>query len=156
MKVYRLVSELELSARRPDVFAFFERPENLSLITPPQMGFKILTPTPLKMKEGAIIDYRVKILGVPQHWRTLISEYDPPNRFVDQQLKGPYLMWHHSHTFEEQGDNAIIRDEINYVLPFGPLGQIARALFVRRQLEGVFRYRRKVITELLTAGKLGR
>lgn len=129
------------------VYAFFEKPENLGEITPPSMGFKTLTPSPITMKEGALIDYTIRLGGIPLHWRTMISHYSPPFQFVDEQLVGPYTFWHHTHSFEEVEVGTMIRDTVRYVLPFGPLGRLVHALFVRRQLESIFAYRYRVIAK---------
>jgi ligand-binding SRPBCC domain-containing protein len=149
MKVYHLRREQILSRPRDDIFRFFERPENLARITPPSLGFEILTPPPIEMKVGALIDYTVKAMGMRRRWTTLISDYDPPHRFVDVQLKGPYLFWHHTHTFEVIDAGTRIIDEVRYVLPFGLLGRLAHGLIVRRQLEKIFAYRASVIEDVL-------
>ena len=143
------ILETEQFVPRPlkDVFAFFEAPENLARITPSAMGFTTLTPSPITMKEGALIDYTIRLGGLPLHWRTLISEYSPPFRFVDEQLAGPYTFWHHTHEFEEVEGGTLIRDTVRYLLPFGPLGRLVHSLFVRRQLESIFAYRHKVIAK---------
>ena len=101
MKLYTLISTQFIEKSIDEVFTFFSKPENLSVITPSKLGFKILTPTPIEMGPGRIIDYQIYLLGIPIHWRTLITDYNPPNMFVDQQIKGPYNMWHHTHTFHK-------------------------------------------------------
>jgi ligand-binding SRPBCC domain-containing protein len=128
-----------------EVFAFFARPENLARITPPWLGFGILTPSPVPMREGAVIDYVIRLGPLPTRWRTMITTYDPPHRFVDEQLSGPYSFWHHTHEFEADGDGTVIRDHVRYMLPFGPLGDLVHTLAVRRQVEGIFTHRRTVI-----------
>lgn len=142
MTPYVLKQEQRLSAPLDEVFLFFSRPENLERLTPDFLGFKLLTPRPIPMHVGAIIDYVVSLNGVPMRWTTCISEYAPPHRFVDVQLKGPYSLWHHTHTFEADGDETIIRDEVHYVLPFGPLGHVAHGLLVKRQLAQIFQFRK--------------
>lgn len=142
-------------ARSPTAtFAFFERPENLQEITPPWLGFRILTPAPITMARGLVIDYRVRVLGIPAHWRSLITEYDPPHGFRDVQLIGPYRLWDHRHRFRRAGAGTTIEDFVVYQLPWGPLGALLNRLTVRRQLEAIFAYRRRRIDELLatTAG----
>ena len=119
MKVYTLKKEQKISKNILDVFNFFSRPENLAAITPPKMKFKILTPSPIEMKEGSIIDYTVKIFGIPTRWRTIITSYKRNESFVDEQLKGPYSYWHHKHSFESVEDGINIIDEINYVIKKG-------------------------------------
>jgi ligand-binding SRPBCC domain-containing protein len=145
MKRYLL--EREVVVRKPlaEVFEFFSRPENLAQITPPWLGFRILTPVPIPMKEGALIDYTVKVFGVRIRWKTQISEYGPPRRFVDEQLRGPYALWRHTHTFSEVDGGTGIRDEVEYAMPFGVIGRIARRLIVRRQLDAIFAHRANVI-----------
>lgn len=146
--MHQLEQEQRVSAPLDEVFAFFGRPENLARITPGWLGFRILTPSPVAMREGAIIDYEVKLGPVPTRWRSMITTFDPPHRFVDEQLDGPYSFWHHTHEFEASGDETIIRDRILYLMPFGPLGRLARALVVRRQLEAIFTHRQKVIEDV--------
>lgn len=148
MKVYHLHTEQIVARPLTAVFAFFERPENLARITPASLGFVILTPTPIEMKAGALIDYTIKVMGMRIRWKTLISSYDPPNKFVDEQLKGPYRLWHHTHTFESTNGGTKITDDVRYALPFGVLGRFAHALFVRHDLEKIFKHREKIISEL--------
>lgn len=146
--MYRLEKEQFVPAPLDEVFRFFGQPENLARITPGWMGFEILTPTPVPMREGAIIDYRVKLGPMPTRWRSIITTFDPPHRFVDEQLLGPYSYWHHTHEFEAAPDGTVIRDRVLYLMPFGPLGRLARFLVVRRQLEAIFAHRREVIEEV--------
>ncbi len=126
-------------------FRFFDRPENLAEITPAELGFRILTPSPIAMKEGTLIDYTIRVLGIPVRWTTLITSYDPPRGFVDQQLKGPYSYWHHTHAFRAVDGGTEMTDTVRYLLPFGPLGNLVHALAVRRQLERIFEHRSRVI-----------
>jgi ligand-binding SRPBCC domain-containing protein len=102
------------------------------------------------MKEGAVVDYTIKIAGLSVRWTTLITLYDPPHRFVDLQLRGPYAYWHHTHTFEETPDGTLLTDEVRYALPFGFIGEIAHALAVERQLAYIFRERSAVIESLFS------
>jgi len=145
MKVYHLKREITVPRARPEVFAFFECPENLSAITPPSMQFKIITPQPIRMHTGTLIDYSVKILGFRRHWRTLITDYNPPEEFADIQLKGPYTFWHHTHRFIDRGSDTTIIDEVRYIVPFGILGRLINAIIIRRQLDAIFDYRAEVI-----------
>ena len=150
MKVYTLKREQKISKGISEVFDFFSRPENLAAITPPKMKFNILTPSPIEMKEGALIDYTVSILGFPIRWRTLITKYDPPNLFVDQQLKGPYSLWHHTHTFTEISDTeTLIKDIVVYAIPFGFIGRIVHSIYIKRDLDKIFSYRKNKIADLL-------
>jgi ligand-binding SRPBCC domain-containing protein len=132
----------------PEVFAFFSKPENLEVLTPKTLGFRILTPSPVNMKEGAVIDYTIAVAGFPVRWTTLISSYEPQHRFVDLQLKGPYSFWHHTHTFTETENGTLIDDEVRYSMPYGALGVVAHALFVKRQLRTIFARRSDVISTI--------
>jgi hypothetical protein len=147
MRVYTFQHSQTVSSPLQEVFGFFSRPENLERITPSQLRFETLTPPPIAMREGALIDYALTIKGVPVHWRSLITCYDPPNRFVDEQLKGPYAFWHHEHRFEAVPGGTRIDDEVRYALPLGALGALAHRLFVRRDVERIFHHRETVIAE---------
>lgn len=133
-------------------FAFYGDAVNLERITPPWLEFEVLTPGPIEMGPGTLLDYRLKLHRVPVRWQTRIEEWEPPRRFVDTQVRGPYSLWEHTHTFEEDGPGAtIIRDRIRYSIPFGPLGRIAERLFVRRDLKRIFDYRGEAVTRELKA-----
>ncbi|PKK83218.1 MAG: CDP-paratose 2-epimerase [candidate division Zixibacteria bacterium HGW-Zixibacteria-1] len=148
MKVFNLEREQFIDCPLRDVFAFFERPENLSKITPPSLGFKILTPGPIRMKQGALIDYTIRLLRIQLHWRTLISSYEPPHLFIDEQLKGPYALWHHTHRFAEKDGGTLITDKVRYALPFGFLGHLMHRFIVKGQLDRIFDYRASVIKKM--------
>ncbi len=148
MKVYTLRSKQKINKSLNEVFDFFKSPENLSKLTPSKLNFKILTPVPILMKDGQLIDYTINILGFRVHWRTMITSYLEPHEFIDQQLLGPYKMWHHKHTFEDKGDYVEMNDEVNYVVPFGVFGRIAHYLYVKKELEDVFLYRTKIIDKI--------
>lgn len=145
---YELNSELVVPAGIEETFAFFEDPRNLSRITPLWLNFRIRTPEPLVMRPGAQFDYTIRWLGLPMSWKTLISAYEPPRRFVDEQLRGPYTRWRHEHTFVETPDGTRVLDHVVYALPFGPLGRLAHRLVVRRQLQEIFAYRRRVLRQI--------
>ena len=149
MKIYNLKRRQMIARPRQDVFKFFEQPENLEKITPSSVGFSILTPRPITMNAGTVLDYTIRLLGIPVRWTTLISDYDPPNRFSDVALRGPYSFWHHTHTFKENERGTIMIDEVRYALPFGLIGRIVHSLWVKRQLDGIFDYRASVIGEML-------
>lgn len=142
-----LKCEIEIERPVEEVFDFFNRPENLARITPPSMGFKVLTPAPVPMANGQKIDYIVRIFGMPMRWTSIIEDYDPPRQFVDRQIRGPYAFWHHTHRFEPTARGTRVIDEVRYRLPLGILGLPGLPL-VRRQLETIFNYRRKIIREL--------
>lgn len=139
----------QLIARpRSEVFRYFADAANLQAITPAFLSFRITTPLPIEMRAGALIEYRLRLFGVPFRWKTRIEEWQPEERFVDQQLSGPYRRWWHLHTFEERPGGTLMRDRVEYELPLGPLGAIARRLFVARQLDGIFAHRRRVIARV--------
>lgn len=152
MKTYQLMREQFVPAPREEVFGFFSRPENLARLTPRELGFEIMTPGPLAMKAGALIDYTIRLFGVRVRWTTLITSYEPPGKFVDEQLRGPYSFWHHTHLFREADGGTMITDEVRYAMPFGPLGSLAHALFVRRNLRRIFTFREDAIGEIFGAG----
>ena len=152
MKPQALISEQFVPRPRDEVFAFFARPENLGTITPPWLDFRILTPSPVPMERGAVIDYVIRLGPLPTRWRTLITHYDPPRLFVDEQLQGPYSFWHHTHDFVEKEGGTLIRDRVLYVLPFGPLGALAGGALIRRQLDAIFAHRRRVIAARFGGG----
>ena len=151
MKTYTLERRQWVPRPLPEVFDFFSRAENLQRLTPPWMNFRILTPLPIAMAPGALIDYALRVHGLPVRWRTKIEAWAPPHSFVDTQLRGPYRLWHHTHTFEESNGGTLITDLVRYALPFGFLGQIAHALMVSRDLNQIFEYRAKVVGELFPA-----
>lgn len=132
-----------------EVFQFFEDPRNLARITPPELGFVVRTSGRIEMRQGATIDYTIRWLGLPVRWRTLISEYQPPECFVDEQTRGPYKLWRHSHHFKEVNGTSVISDRVEYELPMGILGRWAHALLVGRQLRGIFAYRQRAIAQIL-------
>lgn len=147
---YILTHEQRFEMDREQTFDFFSRAENLEAITPSSLRFHLITPKPIDMHRGTIIEYRLRINGVPVYWRTLISEWEPPFRFVDVQQKGPYRLWRHEHRFEAlEGGGTLMRDRVEYRLPLGPLGHLAHFLFVRRQLMAIWKYRERKIGELL-------
>jgi ligand-binding SRPBCC domain-containing protein len=145
MKLYRIQREHKLEVPVEKVFAFFSKPANLQKLTPPSMKMRVLTPDPINMHAGAIIDYVVGVGGLPMRWTAYIQDFKPPVRFVDIQLRGPYAYWHHTHSFEDRGDYTLISDDVVYAMPFGPFGTLAHALFVKRQLAFIFRYRAKYL-----------
>lgn len=147
--MYTLERSSTVPRRLEETFQFFENPRNLGRITPPWLKFRVQDQGPLEMRKGLRIEYRVAPLLVPQKWVSEITEYDPPFRFVDEQRVGPYRRWHHQHDFRAIDGGTEIRDTVSYALPFGPLGRLAHAALVRRQLEAIFRYREKVITDIL-------
>jgi len=148
MKIYHLKRQLLIRKPLQEVFAFFSRPENLSDITPRALHFQMLTPTPITMKDGAVVDYTIRPFGLPLRWTTMITEFSPPQRFVDLQLRGPYAYWHHTHSFSETDDGTMVTDEVHYALPLGIIGRAAHALFVKRQLQYIFDHRQEILEAL--------
>ncbi|MEA2422911.1 MAG: hypothetical protein QOF55_2010 [Thermoleophilaceae bacterium] len=153
MAVHVLTREQLLPASPEEVFPFFGDALNLEAITPPWLGFRVVTPGPIEMAPGALIEYRLRLHGVPVRWRTTIAVWDPPRRFVDVQLSGPYRMWHHTHDFAPApapGGGTLMRDTVRYALPFGPLGELAQRLLVRRDLDTIFDFRRAAVARRFT------
>ncbi len=149
MKLYEIHKQQFIPRPRSEVFEFFSKPEHLTLLTPPGLGFHILTPVPIGMDKGALIDYTIRVAGVPVRWTTLITLFDPPARFVDVQLKGPYAYWHHVHEFSAVDGGTEMSDTVRYGIPAGVLGGIVQKLFVKRQLEQIFNYREEQLKKIL-------
>jgi ligand-binding SRPBCC domain-containing protein len=148
--MHTLLAEQFLPLPPARVFAFFERAENLEAITPPFLRFRILTPLPIRVRAGALIDYRLTIRGVPVRWRTRIRDYDPPNRFVDEQLRGPYRLWVHEHRFEPVPGGTRMTDRVEYDLPRMPGRGLVHRWLVRPDLDRIFAYRRGAIERLVS------
>lgn len=143
-----------VTASIAETFAVFEDPRNLARITPPWLNFKITTQEPIVMAKNLTLDYKIKWLGVPMPWRTLITAYEPPYLFVDEQIRGPYILWRHRHTFRKVSGGVEVADAVEYQLPLGPAGAIAQQILVGRQLLAIFRFRQKAIGQMLhSAGK---
>jgi ligand-binding SRPBCC domain-containing protein len=132
-----------------EAFAFFADAFNLEAITPPWLRFRILTPRPIAMREGAVIDYRLSLHRVPYRWHTRIDTWVPGRRFVDRQVRGPFGRWEHAHMFESRPGGTLIRDLVSYQMPFGLLGEVARRVLIGRDLERIFDYRYAAIERLL-------
>jgi ligand-binding SRPBCC domain-containing protein len=147
---HRLEREQYLDQPLDVVFAFFADARNLERLTPPWLSFHLLTEDPIEMRVGALIDYRLRVHGVPVRWTSVIEEWEPGRGFVDRQLRGPYGLWHHRHRFEPSGEGTLVRDEVDYALPLGRLGDLAHPLFVRRDLERIFAYRHEAVSRLIS------
>lgn len=150
MSVYKFHAEQNFPISLQAAWDFFSSPANLSKITPPEMGFKVLTPIiNKKVYSGMEIEYLVKpLFGIPLKWRTLIDEVKEQSHFTDKQLKGPYSLWEHTHTFIEKDGGVLMIDDIKYKLPFGFLGDIFHTLIVRKRVNAIFQYRRAVLNKL--------
>lgn len=143
-----LERESVIKAPIEQVFDFFSKAENLNIITPPQLKFDIITPLPIVIKEGTLIDYKIKISGLSFKWRTKIAEWEPHSRFVDIQLKGPYKMWVHEHTFTADGNKTIMKDKVNYISKGWFLEPLIQRFFVRKKVEDIFDYRQKKLSAI--------
>jgi ligand-binding SRPBCC domain-containing protein len=152
-RTYRLERSQVIAKSREDVFGFFADASNLERLTPRFLNFRILTPRPIPMKRGTLIDYELRLYSVPVKWRTRIESFEPPMSFSDIQVSGPYRRWHHRHEFLEVPGGTEMRDHVEYELPLGLLGVAARELFVRRSLDRIFDYRRAAIAEIFGAAK---
>ena len=148
MKEFAFNAELRLPRSREEVFSFFANAHNLESLTPPWLQFQVVTPDPIEMRAGTLIDYRIRLHGFPIRWRTEITVWEPPHRFVDVQLKGPYRLWHHTHTFQEAEGGTLCGDQVRY-RPWG--GALMNWLFVERDIERIFRYRQRRLKELFGA-----
>jgi ligand-binding SRPBCC domain-containing protein len=142
-----LVKETVINRPLNEVFDFFSKAENLNKITPPDMQFRILTPLPINIQKGTLIDYKIKVNGIPFKWKTLISTWEPPLRFVDEQLRGPYNTWIHEHTFEERDGKTYMKDVVKFKSPGWILEPLINALFIEKKVKGIFEYREKMLNE---------
>ncbi|HEX8121979.1 MAG TPA: SRPBCC family protein [Solirubrobacteraceae bacterium] len=147
-----LEREQRLPAPPAAVFPFFADARNLEAITPPLLRFRVVTPEPIVMRPGTVIQYRLRLRGVSMSWLTTIQEWDPPHRFVDVQLRGPYALWHHQHDLRDDGEGGtVMRDTVHYAIGFGPFGELAHRLLVRRDLEAIFDFRAQRVQRLTCA-----
>jgi ligand-binding SRPBCC domain-containing protein len=148
MRAHRFEAEQRVPRPLVEVFEFFSRADNLEQITPPWLSFTVQSQTTPDVRTGTEISYRLKLHGVPMGWVSRIEEFERDVKFVDRQIKGPFRLWHHQHTFEADGDGTIIRDLVRYQLPFGLVGAVSGLPLVRYDVERIFAYRRRVIGEL--------
>ena len=148
MVVHRFETEQTLPIDRSEAWEFFSDPRNLAVITPPDMGFEITSVVPARAHAGLLIAYRVRpMLRIPVQWVTEITHLNDGNYFVDEQRLGPYRLWHHEHLFSEVPGGTQMRDIVHYALPFGPLGDLLDRLVVRRRVESIFAFRRRVLDQ---------
>ena len=148
MTTHIFETELWLPVTREKLFPFFADAHNLEMITPPWLHFRILTPGAIAMRAGTLIDYQIRIHGLPVCWRTEITEWNPPAGFQDMQRNGPYRLWRHTHTFEEQAGGTLCRDHVAYAVPGGAL---VNRLFVRKDVEQIFAYRAETLKKRFAA-----
>jgi ligand-binding SRPBCC domain-containing protein len=149
MRVREFQSELWLPVPPEELFPFFADATNLNAITPPWLHFQIVTPPPILMREGTLIDNRLRVHGLPVRWRTRIRTWQPPRRFVDEQIRGPYRLWIHEHTFEPRDGGTLARDHVRYAVPFDCM---VHRLFVRRDIETIFQFRADALRKRFGAG----
>jgi ligand-binding SRPBCC domain-containing protein len=149
MSVHELHREQFVARPLDEVFDFFSSAGNLELLTPSLMHFEIVTPEPIAMAPGTLIEYRLRVHGIPLHWISRIEEWEHGRRFVDRQVKGPYKLWHHTHDFEEMPGGTKVSDSVRYELPLGTLGELGGLPLVRRDLARIFDYRRAAVQKLL-------
>jgi ligand-binding SRPBCC domain-containing protein len=143
---FLLESRVEVPRQREEVFDIFANAYNLEDLTPPTLRFEILTPDPIVMRAGLILDYQLRLRGIPLRWRSEITVWEPPKRFVDEQQSGPFLWWIHEHSFEDAGAHTVMTDRVRYGVPGGA---IVNTLFVVRDLKAIFDYRAKRLEVLL-------
>ena len=153
MATYQLRCEMLVNRSIDEVFSVFENPYNLVKITPPSLNFRVTNPATVEMRQGAEINYTLRVKGLPVKWTTRITDYTPPFHFVDQQFSGPYTLWHHLHTFEQTVDGVLVKDAVNYILPFGALGRIVHPI-VRKDLLAIFTYRQNALAEMWGGAKI--
>ncbi len=146
MKIRTFTTELWLPRPVTEVFSFFSNAANLDAITPPWLSFRMVGPPPV-MRAGIFIDYRLRVRGIPLGWRTRINVWEPPHRFVDEQIKGPYRQWIHEHTFESRDGGTVVRDKVEYAVPFDGL---THRWLVRPDIEKIFAYRTRALEKLFS------
>lgn len=144
-KLRTITRETTVKKNIDEVFRFFGKAENLNLITPPELSFKITTPQPIVMQKGTLIDYKIKLKGIPFKWKTEITSWEPPYRFVDTQLKGPYRVWIHEHIFLSQNNSTVVKDIVSYLPPGWFFEPLINMLIVKKKLEHIFDYRQNKI-----------
>ena len=147
MKTFTLTNELWLPQSPDEVFPFFADASNLELLTPPSLRFQILTPSPIEMAVGTLIDYRIRMRGIPMRWQSEITVWEPPHRFVDEQRRGPYRLWVHEHVFIPQEGTTLAKDIVRYAV-LG--GVIVQRLFVASELRRIFDYRNAALRDFFS------
>ena len=157
MRIFTIEREQLLPGRPDKVFPFFADARNLEAITPPLLSFEVVTPGEIPMRLGALIQYRLTLRGIGVNWLTSIQEWEPPWRFVDVQVRGPYALWHHTHEFAVAGDgkSTVMRDTVRYAIGLGPFGALAARAFVHRDVASIFDFRRDAVVPALAALSAG-
>lgn len=145
-----LTREQILPGSPDEIFEFYADAFNLEAITPPWLRFRVVTPPPIHMAAGTLIEYRLALHRIPLRWLTRIEAWEPAERFVDVQVRGPYRLWHHTHTFERHEQGTRIRDRVRYALPLGVLGELAHGVLIRRELERIFDFRGRALAQRFT------
>jgi len=151
VKTFWLRTELWLPRRRDEIFQFFADPRNLDRLTPSWLQFRILSPADIAMRKGTLLDYRLRIRGVPIRWQSEISSWNPPDSFVDRQTKGPYSLWVHEHTFAPHNGGTLVGDNVEYAVPGGT---IVQKLLVAPDIAKIFNYRHRVLQELFNPAQI--
>ena len=146
---YQLTDSFVVRSDLQKTWEFFSKAENLPRITPTWMKFEVVTPQPIQIQQDSVLDYRIRWMGIPIGWKTRIIDWSPPRQFIDLQLRGPYSLWHHQHTFSQSEEGTICTDRVLYRVPVPVLGRVMNSLMVKRQLVGIFEFRRRVITQEL-------
>jgi ligand-binding SRPBCC domain-containing protein len=149
MSVHELHREQVVARPLDEVFEFFSSASNLALLTPSQMRFEMITPGPIEMGPGTLLEYRLRVHGIPLRWISRIEVWEPGHRFVDRQIKGPYKLWLHTHEFEQTPEGTRVSDSVRYELPLGLLGELGGMQLVGRDLARIFDYRRDAVMKLL-------
>jgi len=148
MYIYELDTETWLPHPRAEVFSFFARADSLERITPPWFHLEVLAPGPAEPDAGAAIDYRLRVHGLPLRWRREITAWEPPFLFVDEQRRGPFALWHHTHTFLARDGGTLLRDRVRYALP---LGRLTHRWLVQRDVEELFAFRAEALRRIFPA-----
>jgi ligand-binding SRPBCC domain-containing protein len=150
MRVHVLAREQYLDLPVEKVFDFFSAAENLERLTPAWLSFRVDGQSTPQIEEGTLINYRLRVHGIPMKWTSRIESWEPNARFVDRQLTGPYALWHHTHEFRPLDGGTLIGDTVRYAIGFGLIGEVARAVQVQKDLDNIFDYRRTAVLEALS------
>jgi ligand-binding SRPBCC domain-containing protein len=150
VKVHALERSQRIARPPDEVFEFFADARNLEAITPDWLRFRIVTPGRIEMRPGTLIEYQLRLHRLPIRWLTRIETWEPGRRFIDVQVRGPYRVWHHTHEFEAEGNGGtVVRDRVEYALPLGPVGELARRAFVARDLDRIFDHRLASVSKVM-------